>query len=315
MEKEEIDVSIIIVEYNTRELLRNCLESIYARTEGVRFEVIVSDNGSTDGSCEMVRKDFPDAILLENNENLGFGRANNAAKKISRGRYVFFLNSDTVLLNNAVKIFLDFWENYGDRENLGALGTWLLNAEGKVIHSYGHFSFYKHNKNELFKMWFIDITLSVLYVFHIPTSKLKAFKDAHAFEPREENTISVDYITGADLFMKNDDNALYDEDFFLYFEDMEIQHRLELKNLSRLIINGPEIMHLCGGSVGEKFTIKRKGTFSRIQHEFSRVIWIQKLYGKKSLKARFIKWQIISCWLNPFIFSKTKVYIKKLWNL
>ena len=103
-----MDVSVIIVNYNTKELTRNCLKSVFEKTKGVNFEVIVSDNGSTDGSIEMIKSEFPEVILIENNANLGFGAANNRALKIARGKYVFYLNSDTLLLNNAVKIFFDY---------------------------------------------------------------------------------------------------------------------------------------------------------------------------------------------------------------
>ena len=72
-----MDVSVIIVNYNTKDLLRNCLESVFTQTQGIQFEVIVSDNGSEDGSQDMVRELFPQVILIENNANLGFGSANN----------------------------------------------------------------------------------------------------------------------------------------------------------------------------------------------------------------------------------------------
>ncbi|MGN0729950.1 glycosyltransferase [Treponema sp.] len=100
-----LDVSIIIVNYNTLELTKNCLKSIFEQTNGILFEVIVSDNGSTDGSIEMIKSEFPQVILIENNANLGFGAANNRGLKIEKGKYIFYLNSDTVLLNKAVKIF------------------------------------------------------------------------------------------------------------------------------------------------------------------------------------------------------------------
>jgi len=95
------DVSIIIVNYNTCALLRDCLASIYERTGGIAFEVIVSDNGSTDGSIDMIRKEFPQAALIENNANLGFGAANNRGAAVASGEYLLFLNSDTTLENNA----------------------------------------------------------------------------------------------------------------------------------------------------------------------------------------------------------------------
>lgn len=129
VEKKPCDVSVIIVNYNTRALLRGCLASLYDKTEGLDFEVIVSDNGSTDGSAEMVRREFPQVVLVENMANLGFGAANNRALDRAGGKYVFYLNSDTLLQNNAVKIFYDYWESHPE-ENLGALGCNLTWPDG-----------------------------------------------------------------------------------------------------------------------------------------------------------------------------------------
>ena len=94
-----MDVSVIIVNYNTKVLTFNCLSSVFEMVKDIQFEVIVSDNGSTDGSIEMIKENFPQVILIENGENLGFGAANNRALKIAKGKYIFYLNSDTVLLN------------------------------------------------------------------------------------------------------------------------------------------------------------------------------------------------------------------------
>ena len=102
-----MDVSIIIVNYNTKDLIKNCIDSIYEQTKDIKFEIIVSDNGSVDGSIEMIKSEFPNVILIENNANLGFGTANNRGLKIAKGKYIFYLNSDTVLLNNAVKLYPD----------------------------------------------------------------------------------------------------------------------------------------------------------------------------------------------------------------
>src|SRR5574344_737129 len=130
-----MDVSIIIVNYNTKELTRNCLTSIYEKTKDVNFEVFVRDNNSKDGSISMIKKEFPSVILLENNANIGFGAANNRALKQAKGKYVFYLNSDTVLLNNAVKLFFDYFENAKDKENIGALGCNLVNGKGLTVDS------------------------------------------------------------------------------------------------------------------------------------------------------------------------------------
>jgi len=98
-----LKISIIIVSYNTKDILKDSIASIINQTVNISYEIIVFDNGSSDGSQAMVRHDFPGVVLIENRENIGFGAANNRAHSIVRGEYVFFLNSDTVLLNNAVK--------------------------------------------------------------------------------------------------------------------------------------------------------------------------------------------------------------------
>src|SRR5438067_5860893 len=90
---DAIDISVCIVNWNCRELLRGCLESLRRQPAGIRCEIIVVDNGSTDGAADMVEHDFPEALLLRNQANLGFSRANNQAARFARGRYLFFLNN------------------------------------------------------------------------------------------------------------------------------------------------------------------------------------------------------------------------------
>ena len=101
----ELDVSVRIVNYNTKDVIHNCLKSIYEHTKEITFEVIVSDNGSNDGSIEMIKLYFPQVVLIENNSNLGFGAANNRGFSLAKGKYIFYLNSDTMLNNNTVKFF------------------------------------------------------------------------------------------------------------------------------------------------------------------------------------------------------------------
>ena len=302
-----MQLSIIIVNYNTRDFLKNCLNSIIMNTHDIEYETIVSDNGSTDGSLEMLEKDFPTVRVIANGQNLGFGAANNRALDHAKGKYIFYLNSDTVLLNNAPKLFFDYFEEHS-KENLGAIGANLLDEQNNVIHSYGTFAEFGLSFKQLFKMGFSNFVLSVFYVLNIKTNRF-AQSDKTDFY-----TGPVDYITGADLFMPNNENARFDENFFLYFEEADLQRRLASKGLQRLIIDGPKIQHLCGGSVGDDFSIKRKASFSRIQFELSRVRFLKK-YSRNKPALFFVKLLISIIWINPFLIKQTKKFLPQLWKI
>ena len=291
------DVSIIIVNYNTRDLTFDCLRSIYEQTKDISFEVIVSDNGSTDGSIEMIAKEFPQAILIENNANIGFGSANNKGLYIAKGKYIFYLNSDTVLLNNAVKMFFDYWENSEDREQLGALGGVLLDHQHNTIHSGGIFPSY------------ISICINQMKVmcFHLVKSLVSVFHLTHLYQKIQRNISlhedvaigDIDYVTGADLFMKNNDFARFDETFFLYYEETDLQYNIAKKGLSRRIISGPRIVHFTRKL--DRFNIS---SFSTICSQNSAVYYVKKNLGGKALLLSFL---IFIDRLNPFV----KKHIKR----
>ena len=114
-----IDVSIIVVAWNVRDLLHKCLESVYEQTEDIEFEIVYVDNASTDGSVEMVRNQFPTVRIIKNDENKGFIVANNQGIEISEGRYVLLLNSDTVILKNAIAKTMKFADEHPDAAVVG----------------------------------------------------------------------------------------------------------------------------------------------------------------------------------------------------
>jgi GT2 family glycosyltransferase len=283
-----MDISIIIVNYNTCVLLKNCLTSIYCHSKDILFETIVSDNGSTDGSVEMVQSCFPDVILLKNNKNLGFGAANNRGLDRAIGKYIFYLNSDTVLLNNAIKIFYDFWRQYPEHSRLGALGCILLNSELKPTHSFGNFSSAEQELAEKF-----------------------------SFVPKAHGLLApplpfeTEYIAGAALFLKNDPFARFDERFFLYFEDSDLQLQLAKKEKKRIIIPGPQIIHLEGASNSKSTKDTFEGSASRIQFAISKI----KYYKKRKdnlIIVSLLKFLILVKWLNPKNFPKTSKFFYQL---
>ncbi len=300
------DVSVIIVNYNTKDLLTDCLDSIKKQTKGVNCEIIISDNASNDGSEEAMRKNFPNAIFIKNNENLGFGRANNRALDIAKGKYVFYLNSDTILKNNAIKIFFDYFEA-NENKSLGAIGANLENLEGQTIHSYGNFLSYKEELFQLARAFAAVSFYTIRYLFG-----KKIPEDIPNFLA-EKKTGPVDYVTGADLFMRNNQDARFDEDFFMYCEDAEIQLRLAKKGMERLLIEGPRIVHLQGASGGKKTYDKVRSltSFSSICFNISRIIYFRKA-SRNGFQIFLLKALTLLIWLNPLLYGKTKDKVKAL---
>ncbi|HYT90054.1 MAG TPA: glycosyltransferase family 2 protein [Gemmataceae bacterium] len=128
-----VDVTVCIANWNCRDVLRACLESLHDRPQGVAFETIVVDNGSTDGAADMVAREFPEVVLLRNERNLGFSRANNQAARRARGRYLFFLNNDTVLPADTLRRLLEYAEAHPEA---GMIGPRLRDGEGRLQLSY-----------------------------------------------------------------------------------------------------------------------------------------------------------------------------------
>ena len=299
-----MQVSVVIVNYNTCGLLRNCLRSVFAQTRDVDFEVIVSDNGSVDGSVEMVRQEFPQVVLVENKANLGFGPANNRGVNVAKGEFIFYLNSDTLLQNNAIKIFYDYWKSH-ESENLGALGCNLVDGEQKLSHSYGTFP----------KAFFV-LKKMVLHVFSFYAKNVLKMLggDMRKHQRLPVNiykTGDVDYVTGADLFVRNDPRYLFDENFFLYFEETDIQYRMMQDGLIRRMIEGPSVAHLIRGGSERPDDVLLCGTFSLIQSEISKVRFVKKHLSKTV--AFLLKFMISAIWLSPYIFKNTRKHFKTLW--
>lgn len=124
-EQKRMKVSIIIVNYNTKELLDNCIESIYAQTEEVEFETIVVDNASSDGSEEFIKEKYPFIKWINSGGNVGFGKANNIGAEHAAGEFLFLLNPDTILKNNVLKLFYQHMKENANKDQLGALGCYL----------------------------------------------------------------------------------------------------------------------------------------------------------------------------------------------
>lgn len=254
-----VKVSVIIVTYNTLEITRRCIESIYAHTKGIDFEVIVVDNASSDGS----RREFgtdPRIRYIYSEENLGFGRANNLGMQAANGKYLFLLNSDTLLLNNAVKILYDAAESYGGR--LGVMGTILLDKQQRPTHSYGRFITIGNSLSD-------PIVRTYRRLMH---------RKSEIYNPEiPRSAIAVEYVSGADMFLPKtifDATGGFDPDFFMYAEDTEWQYRMAKADYDRIIIPEPRIIHLEGGSDASS---RREWSYTRLYNATSsRMLYIRK---------------------------------------
>ncbi len=221
-------VSIIIVNYNTKELTKKAIQAVFDKTEGINYEVVIVDNDSKDGSVEELKKIFQDKItIIESNENLGFGRANNLGIKQANGKYVFLLNSDTELINNAIKIFYDYMEQ---NEQVGVCGGNLYNI------NYVPEDSYIMNRDTLFSFlcWrYLELFFNALSLI---TKKVRPCRFNYSNEVKE-----VGMIVGADMFIRLsalDKSGLFDENIFMYAEDTDLNFRI--RNCGYLIMSVPQ---------------------------------------------------------------------------
>lgn len=257
-----MDVSIIIVNYNTKDLLFNCLKSIYKHTYDVEFEIIVVDNASVDGSQDCVKCSFPQVLLVESKVNLGFGKANNLGAKYSKGNFLFLLNSDTVLIENSVKILFSFFVENGDKLNIGVLGTILVD-EKLDNNGFGN-SFptcSEENKKNLRTIPIINFFVSA------PIEKKYDF---------EKKYFEIDYVIGADMFLRKnlfDKMKGFSKEFFMYYEETDLQKRMHNIGFKQYILTKTKIIHLEEGS-GK--VINNYSNRKRIITHKSRIIYLKR---------------------------------------
>lgn len=233
-----MDVSVIIVNYNTAQLTLNAIQSVYDFTIDLKFEIIVVDNNSKDDSIFLIEQQFPQVIIIKNNKNLGFGKANNKGFEIAQGKYCFLLNTDTYLLSNAIKILFNFMEHI-DNVKVGVSGAMLFKKDKSPNVYAGTFpSFKMFVQGSFWKYFFLKSKLKCEMLKPLPQLPSK--------------TIEVDFVSGASFFVrKNIINKIggFDSRFFMYGEDLELSYRIKKKlNYSSAIVPEAKIVHLSQGS-------------------------------------------------------------------
>lgn len=229
-----MDLSIVIVSFNTKKLLDDCLASVgrSLKETQLSYEVIVVDNVSTDGTREMLKKKYTWVQTIFNSENVGFGRANNQGMKKAVGEYIFLLNSDTIILNNAIAKLLSFAKQHPKT----FVGPKLLNLDRSVQTSCGPF-------------FSLPVVFAALFLRGDRIGLTR-------WSPNR--TRGVDWVSGAalmgpkKLFM---DNLFFDEKIFMYMEEIDLLYRAKKKGYKTLFYPRSVIIHLGSGSS----TNKKKG--------------------------------------------------------
>jgi GT2 family glycosyltransferase len=236
-----IDVSVIIVSWNTQDILRNCLGSIYEQGGDVTLEVVVIDNASTDGSAEMVRKDFPQVTLIENSENRGFAAANNQGIAIAKGRYVLLLNPDTIVLDNAIDKTLSFADAHPET---AVVGCRVLNPDRTLQPTCFMFPS------------ILNMLLSATYLYKLfPKSRFLG-RERMTWWDRTD-TRQVDAVTGCFMLVRREAIervGLLDEQFFVYGEETDWCYRFRQAGWKVMFTPCANIIHLGGQSTQKKAT-------------------------------------------------------------
>lgn len=250
-----MDISIIIVNWNTRDLLIDCVRSIYATTQDLNFEIWVVDNGSTDNSVNAMRKSFPEINIIENPNNFGFAKACNQAIRQINSKYVVLLNTDTILTDGAIKTIVDFMYN---NTKVGVCGGQLLNADGSKQNSIANIP---NLATELFNKSLLRMLFPKKYIG----------KEHNINKP-----IEVESLIGAFLVVRKeaiDEVGLMDESYFFFFE--ETDWCLRMRNKGWLVYHHPDakVYHL-QGQTANKVHVR-----SRIEYWRSRYLFFKKHYG------------------------------------
>jgi GT2 family glycosyltransferase len=260
-----LELSIIVVTYNSRRHVRDCLESVQRTAGGIGHEVIVVDNASQDGTPNIIRNEFPNVRLIANPENLGFAHGNNQGISQSQGRYILLLNPDTVVLPKTLATLL---KEMNQSPETGLLGCRLLNADRSLQQSFG---FEVNVWNEVIRKIFFN-----LWENHRFPPVGWVLRSLHS-RKRE-----VDWVKGACMLSRREallEAKLMDETFFMYLEDADLCQRIRQSGWQVRYTPEAEVIHFGGGSV------RSNPERSALEYRRSQLYYFKKHLGERELKA------------------------------
>jgi GT2 family glycosyltransferase len=258
-------LSIVIINWNDKEVLRGCLQSIFKETREIEFEVIISDNGSKDDTLDFVRQNYPQAVIVENKANLGFARGNNSGIAVAKGEYILILNPDTIILDRA----FDKWIPWADRHpEAGVFGCMVLNPDRTLQESARPFPSIK-------RYWIAALYLRSL-AFLSPIFYSDTYTGWKGMSERE-----IDWQSGCCILFRA--SALrevhgFDARFFYHYEEVDLCFRIYKAGYKILYTPDVWIIHLGGQSV------KRQPLRFLLETYRSRYKYFHKHYGLAGAK-------------------------------
>lgn len=270
-----IKLSIIIVNFNVKAFLQNCLLSVRKALEKIPSEIIVVDNASDDGSVEIIKKNFPDVKIIELSENLGFSKANNIGLKIAKGEYICLLNPDTIVEEDTLNTMIRFMESHPEA---GMAGCKILNPDG---------TFQLACRRSFPTPWvaFTKIFgLSALF----PKSKLFARYNLTYLD--ENQTYEVDAISGSFMFLRKDVYEKVgglDESFFMYGEDLDWCFRIKKAGFKIYYVHSTKIIHFKGEST-------KRSNIDEVKHFYNAM----RLFVRKHFSGSFLMELILQFAIN-----------------
>ncbi len=289
----QVDISVVIVNYNVKHFIEQCLHSVYKAAKNFTIEVFVVDNNSVDGSCPLIKQKFPQVKLIENKDNAGFSKANNQAIHQSNGKYVLILNPDTVLQENTLQVCFGFMEEHPEA---GSSTVMMIDGKG---------NFLPESKRGL-----PTPRVSFFKIFGLTAlfPKSKIFGRYYLGHLSKEKNAEIEILPGAYMFVKKetfDKVGAFDENFFMYGEDIDLSYRIIKGGYKNYYIADTKIIHYKGEST-------KKGSFNYVLIFYTAMIIFAKKHFAKKNAQLYIFFINLAIYLRAFLSLLKRIWVKTI---